>query len=119
MESVAVTIPSLRIGYISIDKIITIMIKNFVSIDSILLFLITLELNNKKVKANTRDIFAILDPRAFPIAILPFPSKVDMIDINISGADVAIPIKIKLEMKCDILNFLEIFSVVVTRRFAP
>ena len=66
-----------------------------------------------------RDIFAILDPRAFPIAILPFPSKVDMIDINISGADVAIPIKIKLEMKYDILNFLEIFSVVVTRRFAP
>ena len=113
------TIPSLRIGYISIDKIITIIIKNFVSIDSILLFLLTLELNNKKVKANTKDIFAILDPRAFPIAILPFPSKVDMIDINISGADVAIPIKIKLEMKCDILNFLEIFSVDVTRRFAP
>ena len=106
-------------GYISIDKIITIIIKNFVSIDSILLFLEILDLNNKIVKANTKHILAMLDPKAFPIAILPLPSRVDIIDINISGADVAIPIKIKLEIKCDILNLLAIFSVDDTRRFAP
>ena len=79
--------------------------KPTVSFDSILLFLENLDPKNKIVKAKTKDILAILDPRALPIAILPLPSKLVNIEISISGDDVAIPIKIKLEMNLDILNF--------------
>jgi LEA14-like dessication related protein len=39
------------------------------------------------------------DPNALPIAILDLPSRLDMIEINISGEDVAKPIKIKLDKK--------------------
>ena len=78
-----------------------------------------IELNNKIVNAKTKDILAILNPSALPIAMLPFPSRLDSIEINISGDDVAIPIKIKLDIKPDILYFLEIFSVDATSRFAP
>jgi|TARA_B110000305_G_scaffold233648_1_gene290430 hypothetical protein len=62
---------------------------------------------------------AMLDPRALPIAILPLPSRLDNIEINISGDEVAIPIKIKLDINPDILYFLEILSVDDTSRFAP
>ena len=43
--------------------------------------------------------FAIFDPKALPIAMFDFPSKLDIIDMNISGDEVARPIKIKLERK--------------------
>jgi len=42
-----------------------------------------------------------------------------MMEINISGDDVAKPIKIKLDKKYEILYFFEIFSVEVTSIFAP
>ena len=71
------------------------------------------------VNAKTKAILAILDPSALPIAILPLPSRLDSIEINISGDEVAIPIKIKLDMNPDILYFLEILSVDDTSRFAP
>ena len=48
---------------------------------------------------------AILDPNALPIAILDLPSMLDIIEINISGDDVAKPIKIKLDKKYEILYF--------------
>jgi hypothetical protein len=89
------------------------------SLDSILFFSEFIESNNKIVNAKTKAILAILDPSALPIAIFPFPSRLDSIEINISGDDVAIPIKTKLDIKPDILYFLEIFSVEVTNRFAP
>ena len=41
------------------------------------------------------------------------------IEINISGDEVAIPIKMKLDINPDILYFLEILSVDDTSRFAP
>ena len=75
MESVAVTIPSLRIGYISIDKIITIIIKNFVSIDSILLFLLTLELNNKKVKSKHKRYIRYIRSKSIPNCYITFSIK--------------------------------------------
>ena len=71
------------------------------------------------VNAKTKAMLAMLDPSALPIAILPFPSKLDSMEINISGEDVAIPIKIKLDINPDILYFLEILSVDDTSRFAP
>ena len=61
----------------------------------------------------------MLDPRALPIAILLLPSRLDSIEINISGDEVAIPIKMKLDINPDILYFLEILSVDDTSRFAP
>tara|TARA_B110000444_G_scaffold215686_1_gene213688 strand:- start:437 stop:703 length:267 start_codon:yes stop_codon:yes gene_type:complete len=88
-------------------------------LDRILCFSEFIELNNKIVNAKTKAILAILDPSALPIAILPFPSRLDSIEINISGEDVAIPIKIKLDINPDILYFLEILSVDDTSRFAP
>ena len=56
-------------------------------------------LRNKKLIANTNAILAIFDPNALPMAILDLPSRLDMIDMNISGEDVAKPIKIKLDKK--------------------
>ena len=95
-------------------------IKNpIASLDNILFFSEFIELNNKIVNAKTKAILAMLDPRALPIAILPLPSRLDNIEINISGEDVAIPIKIKLDTNPDILYFLEIPSVDVTSKFAP
>jgi len=63
--------------------------------------------------------FAIFEPKALPIAIFDFPSKLDIMDITISGDEVASPIKIKLERKYEILYFSEIFSVDETSMFAP
>ena len=101
------------------DSNSAIIIKPLISLDSILFFSVILDPNNRIVNANTRAILAIFDPRAFPIAILPFPSKLEIIEINISGDDVASPIKIKLEINFDILNFLDISSVEETSTFAP
>ena len=102
-----------------IDNITRIPKNPITSLDNILFLSEFIELNNKKVNAKTKDMLAILDPSALPIAILPFPSRLDSTEINISGDDVAIPIKIKLDIKWDILYFLEIFSVDATSRFAP
>ena len=63
--------------------------------------------------------FVIFEPKALPIAIFDFPFRLDITDINISGDEVARPIKIKLERKYEILYFSEIFSVDVTSIFAP
>ena len=51
------------------------------------------------LSAKTRAIFAIFEPNAFPTAIFALLSKLEIIDINTSGDDVARPIKIRLEKK--------------------
>ena len=83
------------------------------------LILISLKLIKNKLKAKTKPILAILDPSAFPIAILGFSFKLAMMDIKISGEDVAIPIKTKLEIKCERFKYLESFSVLSTNKDAP
>ena len=54
---------------------------------------------NNKLIENTNAMLATFEPNAFPTAILDFSSKVLNIDIKISGADVAIPINNKLDIK--------------------
>jgi hypothetical protein len=49
--------------------------------------------------ANTNAIFATFEPNALPIAKFDLPSRLDIIDIKISGEDVAKPMKIKLDKK--------------------
>lgn len=65
--------------------------------------------------ANTKAIFAIFDPNAFPKAILGLFSKLERIEINISGEDVASPIKTKLDINREMLKRLESFSVENTK----
>jgi len=48
-----------------------------------------------------------------------FPSRLDSIDIIISGDEVAKPIKIKLDRKYEMSYFSEIFWVDETSTFAP
>ena len=59
-------------------------------------FLIKSPLTKKREIQNTKAIFEIFDPRAFPIAKIVLFWRADSIDIKISGADVAIPIMKKL-----------------------
>ena len=65
--------------------------------------------------ANTKAIFAIFDPNAFPKAIFGLFPRLERIAINISGEDVASPIKIKLDINREMLNCLESFSVEDTK----
>ena len=113
------TIPSIRKKYISKNNTIKKLKKPASSLDKILFFSELTELNSKIVNAKTKAMLAMLDPRALPIAILLLPSRLDSIEINISGDEVAIPIKMKLDINPDILYFLEILSVDDTSRFAP
>ena len=83
----------------SIEIIIRIKMKPYVSRSINLLTDNISFLRNKKLIANTNAILAIFDPNALPMAILDLPSRLDMIDMNISGEDVAKPIKIKLDKK--------------------
>tara|TARA_B100000609_G_C17033588_1_gene340073 strand:+ start:165 stop:332 length:168 start_codon:yes stop_codon:yes gene_type:complete len=53
----------------------------------------------KKVTEKTSAMFAMLEPRAFPIAIFDLLSKLARRAINISGEDVARPINTKDEKK--------------------
>ena len=91
--------PSLSIKNTSIEIIIRINMKPYVSRSINLLTCNISFLRNKQLIANTNAIFAIFDHNALPIAILDLPSRLDMIEINISGEDVAKPIKIKLDKK--------------------
>tara|TARA_B100000242_G_scaffold195721_1_gene141281 strand:- start:2879 stop:3106 length:228 start_codon:yes stop_codon:yes gene_type:complete len=72
----------------------------------------------KKVIANTSAMLAILEPRAFPIAIFDLSFKLARMAMNISGDDVAKPINIKDEKKYEMFKSWEIFSVYLTRIFA-
>ena len=76
---------------------------------------ISLTFINNILIANTKEIFAIFDPNAFPKAILGLFSKLERIEINISGEDVASPIKIKLDINREMLKYLESFSVEDTK----
>ena len=91
--------PSLSFKNTSIEIIIRININPYVSRSINRLTCNISFLRNKQLIANTNAIFAMFDPNALPIAILDLPSKLDMIEINISGEDVAKPIKIKLDKK--------------------
>ena len=74
--------------------------------------LVLLCLFKKKIdKQNTSAILEIFDPNVFPIAKAVSFNKADSMDINISGADVAMPIKKKLAKKPDILYLLDMLSV--------
>tara|TARA_B100001750_G_C15517146_1_gene608209 strand:- start:3277 stop:3615 length:339 start_codon:yes stop_codon:yes gene_type:complete len=70
---------------------------------------------NKKHIARTRKTLAIFDPIALPTAIEEPPSKVEIIEIKISGDDVAKPIKTKLETKGEKLDFSVNFSTPRTK----
>ena len=68
------------------------MLKSFSKVDGSIF-------KNNKLIANTNAMLAIFEPNAFPTAILDFWSKALNIDIKISGADVAIQINYKLDIK--------------------
>ena len=53
-------------------------------------------------REKTRQMLAIFDPITLPIAIIDCPSKLDKIEIKISGDDVPNPIIKKLERNPDI-----------------
>ncbi len=71
----------------------------FTSLENISRKVSLLSLIKKKLTAKTSAIFAIFEPRAFPIAILDLLSKLARSAINISGDDVAKPIKMREEKK--------------------
>ena len=74
---------------------------------------------NNTAKQNTNAKLEIFEPIEFPTASMVLFCKADSIEIKISGADVAIPIKKKLAIKPEIESFFENSSVDVIRRFAP
>ena len=92
--------------------------KAFTSFASALFEKSLLNLMKKKLTANTSAIFAIFEPKAFPIAIFELLPKLARIAIKISGEDVARPINMSEEKKYEIFKSWEIFSVYLTRIFA-
>lgn len=73
----------------------------------------------KTDKQKTRAILAIFEPIELPIARIVLFWNADSIDTNISGAEVAIPIKKKLAVNPEIEYADENRSVDVTRRLDP
>ena len=111
--------PSAIIGIREDVKIIRPINSFLASDDKSRLLPLTLWLINNKLKAKTSPRLAIFDPNEFPIAILVLLLMLAMIEINISGEDVARPINIKLDVKWEILNLVENFSVESMSIFAP
>ena len=90
--------------------------KIVLSVRFIILF--SLFIKNNEIQ-NTNAIFDMLEPTAFPIANIVSFFSADSIEINISGAEVDIPIRKKLATKPEIEYFEEKLSVEFTRNEDP